>query len=428
MVRPAMPLQRTYRELMSEPRTAYVRNGRDDCPNCGVVENLSDFYDVKDIPVHSVILLDTEAEARTFPTRDLRLTQCSHCGFIFNRLFDPTVQKYSARYEETQGFSETFNAFSDRLARDLIQRHDLRGKRIIEIGCGKGEFLTHICELGGNSGLGYDPAYVETRSRAKPSKHVTFVKDLYDGRYRDQEADLVCCKMTLEHIPETRAFIRMLRDSLAASSDPVVFFQIPETTRLLRERAFWDIYYEHCSYFDRESLRFLFESNGFQVLDLWTDYDDQYLMIEARPADDNAAALPDLSEHEGSRHRVDRFRNEVASSLAWWKSRLSQLHSAGKTVALWGGGSKAVAFLTTLNVEEEVAAAVDINPHKHGTFLPRTGHPVVGPEELRRLDLDVVIPMNPIYIKEIRTELTALGLSPEIIPVNTSPDFDLSRE
>ena len=58
---------------------------------------------------------------------------------------------------------------------------------------------------------------------------------------------------------------------------------------------------------------------------------------------------------------------------------------AGKTVALWGSGSKAVSYLTTLGVTDEVQAVVDINPHKHGKFLAGTGHEIVAPEALRQL-------------------------------------------
>ena len=41
---------------------------------------------------------------------------------------------------------------------DLIRRYDLRGKEVIEIGCGKGEFLSLLCEVGDNRGVGFDPA------------------------------------------------------------------------------------------------------------------------------------------------------------------------------------------------------------------------------------------------------------------------------
>ena len=90
---------------------------------------------------------------------------------------------------------------------------------------------------------------------------------------------------------------------------------------------------------------------------------------------------------------------------------------AGRRVAIWGAGSKGVAFLTTLGVRSEVAFAVDINPHKHGFFMPGTGHEVVAPERLREAPPDVVVAMNPIYVEEIRRQLAGMGLEPELCAV-----------
>jgi SAM-dependent methyltransferase len=396
---------------------------RNDCPNCGETNRLTEFYEVPQIPVHSVILLDQQEEALTYPRRDLTLALCGRCGFIFNRVFDPTVHEYSSRYEETQGFSEVFNAFADRLARELIERHDLREKRIIEIGCGKGEFLTHICELGSNEGIGFDPAYVADRSRAKQTSRVTFIEDFYSEKYSDYQADFVCCKMTLEHINECGTFIKTLRNNLKSNPETLVFFQVPDVTRVLEERAFWDIYYEHCSYFNAASLRFLFETSGFQVLDVWNDYDGQYLMIEARPS---STTSTDANFQGAGKNNifslVDDFKNDVGRLRSSWIDYLSEEASRGRNVALWGGGSKAVAFLTTLQVSAEVSCAVDINPNKHGTFLPGTGHRVVSPDSLGAVVPDVVIPMNPVYCEEIREDLHSRDLHPEIIPVTALPE------
>ena len=83
-------------------------------------------------------------------------------------------------------------------------------------------------------------------------------------------------------------------------------------------------------------------------------------------------------------------------------------------MAIWGSGSKAVSYLTTLGLRDEIAAVVDINPHKHGKFLAGTGHEIVGPEALVALRPDVVLVMNAIYVGEIGAELRRLGLEPEV--------------
>ena len=62
-----------------------------------------------------------------------------------------------------------------------------------------------------------------------------------------------------------------------------------------------------------------------------------------------------------------------------------------------------------------VAAAVDINPHKHHCFMPGTGHEVIAPEALAELRPDLVVVMNEIYVEEIRAQLAGMGLHPELV-------------
>jgi hypothetical protein len=91
--------------------------------------------------------------------------------------------------------------------------------------------------------------------------------------------------MTLEHIPDTAAFIKMVWRSLRNSPNASVFFQVPDVLRVLEEEVFWDVYYEHCSYFSMGSLARVFRATGFDVVDVRREYSDQYLTIEARPCD-----------------------------------------------------------------------------------------------------------------------------------------------
>ena len=146
------------------------------CSSCGG-SRLLVFYELPNVPAHSVLLVPTRDEAISYPRGDVKLAVCGDCGFIGNFAFDPTLLKYSSGYEETQGFSPTYTSFARRLADRLVSRYDLHAKDVIEIGCGKGEFLASLCEIGGNRGVGFDPSYVDGRLGAAVNLPVTFVKD-----------------------------------------------------------------------------------------------------------------------------------------------------------------------------------------------------------------------------------------------------------
>ena len=387
------------------------------CPACGGA-NLTPFYEMHGAPVHSVLLMPTREAALTYPKGDIHLAFCEDCGFITNTAFDPSLHEYSERYEETQGFSPTFNKFHRALAQRLIHRYDLHNKDILEIGCGKGEFLTLLCEMGDNRGVGFDPAYIPGRIEEADDR-IVFIRDFYSEKYAHYQADFVVCKMTLEHIPDVGDFVSMVRRAIGDREDTVVFFQIPEIRRILRDLEFVDIYYEHCSYFSAGSLARLFRRAGFNVLDLWTDYGDQYLMIEARPGDGSGSPqLPQEDDLAALREDVAYFAAHAPEEIDRWRQTLAHLHAQGKKTVLWGGGSKAVAFLTTLGLAEGVITyVVDINPYKHGTFMAGTGQEIVSPDFLRTYQPDAVIIMNPVYEEEITRSLAEMGLHPEILLV-----------
>lgn len=380
------------------------------CPNCSLSGGCHSFYEVLGVPTNSCLLIEDRARALHFPTGDIVLSVCSGCGFIFNAAWNAELTVYSDQYEETQGFSPTFNAFNRAIAEELVSNYDIRAKTVLEIGCGKGEFLNLICELGGNRGIGYDPSFVPARQRSKHD--IRFVREFFTEETNEVAPDLLCCKMTLEHIGQTHRFLASVR-SVANREDSLVFFQVPDVGRILREGAFWDIYYEHCSYFSTTSLKHLFIDTGFAVRRLWTGYDGQYLMIVTSPAEHGSDFKPGDEDGVAAIIRLcGSFSAAAAHSRAAWRSRLRDWAAVGQRTVLWGSGSKAVAFLTTLGVHDEIEHVVDINPYRVGKFLPGTGQRIVAPAFLREYRPDNVIIMNPVYLREIERELARQRCEP----------------
>ncbi|HEV8098893.1 MAG TPA: class I SAM-dependent methyltransferase, partial [Gaiellaceae bacterium] len=329
----------------------------------------------------------------SFPTGELRLALCPACGFVTNTAFDPLLQDYSLDYEETQAFSPHFVEFLEELARDWVERYDLRGKRVLEIGSGKGEFLLLLHELGVADAIGVDPGFVPGRVEERPG--LRFLRELYSERHAGLEPDAIVCRHTLEHIQPVGDFVRGLRASL-------LLFELPDVLRVLREGAFWDLYYEHASYFSPGSLARLFRSAGHEVLELELTYDDQYILIEARPGE--GGRLP-LEEPPGVvAQAVAEFRRVHGETESRWRERLA----AAERPVIWGAGSKGVAFLTTLGAGIELA--VDVNPFKQERFLAGSGVQVVAPEALREYRPDLVVAMNPVYLGEIGSTLSGLGV------------------
>lgn len=403
--------------LQLAERSAPERVGVACCPCCGSSAT-GVLYSVPSIPVHSCVLLNTAEAARAFPKRDLELAFCRDCGFAFNQKFDEDVIGYSTGFEESQHFSGTFNAFARSLARTIATRCTVEGKRILEIGCGKGEFLIELCEAGGASGIGIDPGYRADAGRRPTDAEVEFIVDTFRPAYQTLHSDVVLCRHTLEHIPDVSAFVESIRKMRGVNESTWVVFETPDFKRVLGEGAFWDIYYEHCSYFSPGTHARLFRAQGFDVTELELVYDGQYIVQFAKPA--SSPTMPRLTLEHDLEYLVrcaDAFPERARAQRERWLGRIADARAAGRRIVVWGGGSKAVSFLTTLGLADEIDAVVDINPYKQGRFMPGTGHSVIAPRALVDRRPDLVIVMNPIYREEVRAALSGLGLYPDIVTV-----------
>ena len=388
---------------------------RQDCPSCGG-RHLTPVYRADGIPTHSTIVLRDAEEARTFPRRDLELAVCHGCGLIFNRLFDPSVVAYSPQFEESQHFSGTFNAFARELAADIAVRCGLSAEsHVVEIGCGKGEFLAELCRIAGCEGTGIDPAFRNDRFGENPPPGLTFIADWFGPQYYDLPCDVILSRHTLEHIGPMGEFLGAIRTMVGARPIQLVF-ETPDVERILAEGAFWDVYYEHVSYFTPATHAGAFRRQGFAVTESKVDFGGQYIVQFAVADSDDSEASDEPGRTETIAAALG-FAARSATVRRHWQSVLADARAAGRRVALWGGGSKAVAFIAALAINADAVTVVDKNPFKQGGFLPGSGHQVLAPEALHAVKPDIVIAMNPIYREEIRADLEALGLAPELMAV-----------
>ena len=389
------------------------------CPVC-LSNNVDVFFEIRQVPVHCNVLHSSRDEALAAPMGDLQLGFCRECGHVFNLAFGPSLMAYEGEYANPLHCSPHFRSYAESLAARLIERHDLHEKKIIEIGCGDGEFLRLLCKAGGNRGVGFDPSYVSDGRSVAGSERVTIIKDFYSDQYVDQQADFICCRHVLEHLDHPRRFLRSVRRAVGDRSETPVYFEVPNVLYTLWKLGIWDLIYEHYSYFSATSLDRLFTSCGFVINDLRETYGGQFLGIEALPNPEKPGPMTSGASTSGPSveamaRDVKAFAERYRDKVRRWHGNVDKMRDAGQEAVVWGAGSKGVTFLNVLGEQERIRYAVDINPQKQGMYVPGTGQQIVPPAFLQDHEPDVVIVMNPVYEEEIRKTVASLGISPELI-------------
>lgn len=381
------------------------------CPVCES-NRLTPFLQRSQVPVHQNLVVTSQEAARLVARGELDLVVCEDCGFVFNRAFDLSLLAYGEDYDNTQSCSAYFDAYLDGLVKDMVERQGVRNSIIVEVGCGKGQFLRKLVGYPGanNRGFGFDPSYVGQDTEL--DGRLVFRRCYYDDACTDVAVDVVVCRHVIEHVPEPMALLRSVRAALGHSPRARVFFETPCVEWILRNRVVWDFFYEHCSLFSTSSLSAAFEHSGFSVERVEHIFGGQYLWLEARVSD---AALPIL---RGRPETVALARNYGADEKTLrkkWLDKLVELKARGK-VALWGAGAKGATFANLVDPGcVLIDCVVDLNPNKQGRYIPGTGHPIVAPSDLHRRGVMNAVLMNPNYREENLRLMAEAGIELDLI-------------
>lgn len=381
------------------------------CPVCGD-DFPVDVLDIPEVPVYCNVLWPQREQALKAARGSVNLKYCPGCTHVFNASYDLGLTNYTPDYDNSLHFSPHFNQYAEGLAASLVERYTLRGKTLVEIGCGKGDFLTLLCELGDNRGWGFDRSFDPARVDEVRRQRISFVQDFYDAEHAAKLGpDFVCCRHVLEHIADPRGFLRELRRGFGDRTDAVLYFEVPNALFTLKDMGIWDLIYEHCAYFTLGSLTRAVTSSGFDVVDMGETFGGQFIFVEMRPgAGRMHVAVPDAHQSATVSLHAGLFAGQYSERVRSWQARLRDLQQARRTVVVWGGGSKGVTFLNVLGADRGIDYVVDLNPHKQGKYVAVTGQRVVSPEFLRTVRPTDVIVMNPIYESEIADSVRALGL------------------
>ncbi len=396
-------------ETVTTERNDVIVKTTGKCPACPT-SKVRPIVSVPQVPAFCNVLLDNVEAAKTVKMGDIELTYCEDCSFVFNRIFDPEVLAYSPDYANSLSCSPSFGSFLQETSERLVETHDLYGKTVLELGCGDGDFVTRLCKIGNNRGFGFDPSYFGPES-VDVGQGATFKAGFY-GPEDAVNPDLVCSRHVLEHVEDPLEFMKLLAGA-AAPSNGHLYVEVPNATYMLEKPAIWDLIYEHPGYFTDRALVVVAEAAGLNVSAAEATFHDQFLYIDAQATGSDESYLDQTTSLETLDRLVSGFKDQVESTLERWNTEIQRLASAGKRVVTWGAGSKGVTFLNLVD-SRSIDHIVDINPAKHGRFVPGSGQSVIGAEALVDYRPDLVLLMNGAYENEVNEMVRQLGVNARV--------------
>jgi SAM-dependent methyltransferase len=328
------------------------------------------------VPVLQNRVYDSKAAAKRCAMGSVRLVQDLSTGLVHNCAFDPDLIVYDDHYQNEQAHSPAFREHLEHMAAKVLGVAGRRAK-LVEVGCGKGFFLRELQRAGADI-RGFDPAY--------EGDDLSVEKRLFDGEC-EIRADVVILRHTLEHVQRPHEFLRQIAEANGGQGRIVI--EVPCFDWIVDNRAFYDVFYEHCNYFTIDSL-----TASFGDADAGHCFGGQYLYVVA-----DLATLRPAPVYHGARYGRLAELDELLA-------RLVERVGPNQKNIVWGAGAKGVTFAWWIALKNrQLDYVVDINPKKQGRYLAGSGVQVISPAqaEAQVEPGDLVFIMNPAYSREIRS-------------------------
>ncbi|MCR4399440.1 MAG: class I SAM-dependent methyltransferase [Syntrophomonadaceae bacterium] len=309
----------------------------------------------------------------------LEVCQCSGCGLV--QLSNDPVPYYREVIRAT-GISEEMKAFRRQQFRDFVREFNLAGKKVLEVGCGRGEYLRILRDCGVDVyGLEYSPDSVRQCRRDGLEVSQGFI-ETEDTVVPGAPFDGFIMLNFLEHLPDPNSTLRGICNNLSAGAIGLV--EAPDFEYSLQHGGFHEFIADHLSYFTQSTLSTAISINGFEPLDCRKVWHDNMISLWVRKRSPvRARSLRDNSE-------------QLCRELQGFFLRFED-----KRIASWGAGHHALALISMSGVAHRLEYIVDSAPFKQGRYAPATHIPIVAPSTLNACPVDILIIMAFSYADEI---------------------------
>jgi hypothetical protein len=310
---------------------------------------------------------------------DLEVYQCSGCGLV--QLSNDPVHYYKDVIRAA-AFSEEMKGFRVKQFKEFVEEYSLAGKKIVEIGCGCGEYLSIMQQFNVDA-YGIEHLDASVKQCADNGLQVSkgFVESS-DYKLAHAPFDAFFILNFLEHIPDLNTLLRGIRNNL--TDDSLGLIEVPNFDMILRNKLFSEFIGDHLFYFTRATLSSCLEYNGFEIVEckeIWYDYIISAVVRKRKQVD--------ISDFYNTQ---DKLKQDLEAFISSFDN--------GK-VAIWGAGHQALAVIALSEIADKIKYVVDSASFKQGKFTPATHLPIVSPDKLNSDEVDAIIVMAASYSDEV---------------------------
>lgn len=390
------------------------------CIACG--HALSPLMTLDDMPASAQNIPAASELAEDHPL-SLTLCQCPSCGLV---QFDTEPVDYYRDVIRAGGGTRTMTRLRhEEYARLLtaMQEQHIRGRRIVEVGCGRGEFLRMWQNLAedpeGAAALARDQerdplsgqpnaaplhlvgiehkASLVAEANASADKTYRVYEGFATGdvRYPEGPYDAFVQFNFLEHQPDPCDMLRNIWHNLKPQALGLI--TVPSFEYILRYNGYYELLRDHIANYTEFTLQKLLQDCGFELLSMDLVNRDTIEAIVRKADPDELSEL----HYSGRLIDVSALRDSYDRLSASVNAHIDHLSGSHRTMAIWGASHQGFTLAATTKLGGRVEYIIDSAPFKQGRFSPASHIPIVAPDYAVAHPVDEILIVAPGYTDEI---------------------------
>lgn len=387
------------------------------CPICGFEEGKVLHRVAMDLPDKFAI------------PREYDVVSCMGCGFTYADVdaCQDDYNRYYATcnmYSEYSGIRDKLTEANNKIRLEVFKKYVDKECKVLDIGCGGGDFLTALSDNGYRDLTGIDPSEISVKRIKSELGFKAVVGNIFDEASEElkNEFDVVCCTMVGEHVYDLGHFVQHLKQ-YAKQNGGMIFIDVPCVEGFgtyMRNSAHY-FNHEHINYFSLQSLDCLFanqeckrisdDKESRKVL----DFSLPELIIEA------VYVLEDGYNHTYNKDHVseDAIKKYVSLIEKSEAQKINEIKSfmamKEEGIVVWGAGSYCMNILEKIgDLKEKILFFVDNNRTKQGGKI--AGKDIVSSDKLKDYGEKVRILILAIQqADDIVKEIDEMGIVCEVM-------------
>ena len=326
----------------------------------------------------------------------IRLCQCQGCGLV---QFDCGAVSYYKDVIRAGGYTTTMTELRKKQYRGLIEKYNLQRKKFLEVGCGQGEFLNVLNDFDVEA---YGIEHKEDLVAKAQEKGLQVWSDFAENAetplrdpYHNGKYDVFLSFNFLEHQPNPKAMLECIYENL--NEDGMGLVTVPSFEYILDLNVYYEFIHDHLAYYTFETLEYLLNSCGFEVLEKEMINRDTLSCIVKKIPRDKVKHMVIGGEQiliDGIKGNIVDLGNEV-------RALLTEAEQRNEKLAVWGASHQGFTLASTTMLKDKARYIIDSAPFKQGKYAPASHLPIVSAEYFFVEPVERILIVAPGYTDEI---------------------------